>query len=129
MPAVSETRSLRAAGSSVLGGDRVDRATTTDRAIDHNLWRRAREVLGQPRAVTLWTCPRCGKESLIWSGLAGTGAKCLSPRCGLAYQDFEELVEGQEAYLAAKREQEIRELMDHDAYKRVRGRIRQVRHA
>lgn len=105
------------------GGDRVDRS------IDHDLWRRARMVLGWPRAVTLWTCPRCGEESLIWSGLAGTGAKCLNPRCGLSYRSFEELVEGHEAYLAAKREQEIRQLMGHDAYKRVHGRIRQVRHA
>ena len=44
-------------------------------------------------------------------------------------RDFRDLVEGQETYLAAKREWEIKQLMGHDAYKRVHGRIRQVRHA
>lgn len=96
--------------------------------IDHELWRRASRVLGRPRAVTLWTCPRCGEESLIWSGRTGDGAKCLNKRCGLAYSNFAELVEGEELYRAARKEQEVRELMGHDAYKRVRGRIRQVKH-
>lgn len=100
-----------------------------DGQIDHDLWRRARQVLGRLRAVVLMTCPRCGEESLVWPGLAGTGARCLNRKCGLAYADFGELVTGQEAWLAAKREQETRELMErHDTYKRVRGAIRQVRH-
>ncbi|MGE5584071.1 MAG: hypothetical protein ACM309_00805 [Bacillota bacterium] len=106
-----------------------DKATATDRAIDYDLWRRAREVLGRPRAVTLWTCPRCGEETLVWPGVKGTGARCLNRKCGLAYQDFSELVTGQEAWLAAKREEEMRQLIErHDTYKRVRGAVRQVRH-
>jgi len=105
----------------------VDKAV--DRTIDHDLWRRARLVLGRPRAVTLWTCPRCGEESLVWPGLVGTGCRCLNRKCGLAYQDFGELVDGQEAWLAAKREEEMRQLVErHDTYRRVRGAIRQVRH-
>lgn len=53
----------------------------------------------------------------------------MNKKCGLAYQDFGELVTGQEAYLAAKREEEMRQLVErHDTYKRVRGAIRQVRH-
>ncbi|MGE5593802.1 MAG: hypothetical protein ACM3X3_09010 [Betaproteobacteria bacterium] len=106
-----------------------DKATAQDRAIDHDLWRRAHQVLGRLRAVVLMTCPRRGEETLVWPGVKGAGARCLNRKCGLAYQDFEELVTGQEAYLAAKREEEMRQLVErHDTYKRVRGAIRQVRH-
>lgn len=101
-----------------------------DRAIDHALWKRAREVFGNPEAVVILTCPRCGDRSLAWSGMQGTGARCLNSRCGLAYRSFEELLSGHEAYLAAKREEELRQLQeDHDTYRRIRGAIRQVRHA
>lgn len=101
-----------------------------DRPIDYELWRRAAAVLGRPRAVTLWTCPRCAEETLIWSGRQGDGAKCLNRKCGLDYQDFAELVEGHEAYLAARHQEATREVMEsHDTYRRVRGRVRQVRHA
>ncbi len=101
-----------------------------DGQIDYDLWRRVRAVLGRPRAVTLWKCPRCGKETLVWSGREGDGAKCLNRKCGLQYDDFADLVNGQEAYLAARKEQQTRELMErHDTYRRVRGAIRQVRHA
>lgn len=109
-----------------------DRATATDRVIDHELWCRARLVLGRLRAVVLITCPRCGEETLVWPGTEGAGCQCLNRKCGLAYQDFRELVEDVETYLTAERERkerEIRELMGHDSYKRVHGRIRQVGHA
>ncbi|MGE5572957.1 MAG: hypothetical protein ACM3ZU_08075 [Bacteroidota bacterium] len=97
--------------------------------IDHDLWRRARVVLGRLRAVVLMTCPRCGEETLVWSGVKGTGTRCLNRKCGLAYQSFEELITGQETWLAAKREQETRDLMErHDTYRRVGGAVRQVRH-
>lgn len=100
-----------------------------DRPIDHDLWRRARLVLGRPRAVTLWVCPRCGEETLVWPGVAGAGCRCLNRKCGLQYDKFEDLVNGQEAYLAAKKEDEMRQLAErHDTYKRVRGAVRQVRH-
>lgn len=101
-----------------------------DRAIDHALWKRAREVFGNPEAVVILTCPRCGQRSLVWSGMQGSDVRCLNSRCGLHYSRFEELLTGQEAYLAAQREKELRELQEsHDTYRRVRGAIRQVRHA
>lgn|GEM_PF-1393966 len=101
-----------------------------DRTIDHELWRRARVVLGRPRAVTLWTCPRCGEETLVWPGVKGAGARCLDRKCGLHYNHFEELLSGHEAYLAARREEELREVQEsHDTYRRHRGAVRQVRHA
>lgn len=101
-----------------------------DRSINHALWVRASKTLGKPKAVVLLTCPRCGNQSLIWSGMQGSDVRCLNYRCGLHYQRFEELLSGQEAYLAAKREEELRQLQeDHDTYRRIRGAIRQVRHA
>lgn len=99
-----------------------------DGGIDYDLWRRATAVFGRIRAVVLMTCPRCGEESLIWSGMTGAGCRCLNHKCGLRYKDFEELVNGHEAYVAAKRIEEIKDLMSHDSFRRIRGRIRQVRH-
>lgn len=101
-----------------------------DRAIDHSLWRRATQILGSPEAVVILSCPRCGQRSLIWSGMQGAGARCLNSRCGLAYRSFEELLTGHEAYLAARREEELREMQQsHDTYRRHKGAVRQVRHS
>lgn len=96
-------------------------------AIDWELWHRASKLLGRPRAVTLWTCPRCSEESLIWSGRIGGKARCLNKRCGLEYDDFAELIEGEELYRAAKHEEEIKKLMRARSYRRGSGgAIRQV---
>lgn len=88
----------------------MDKDKAVNRAIDHDLWRRARQILGRPHAVTLWICPRCGQKTLVWSGTEGAGCECLNRKCGLAYQDFRELVEDAETYLAAKRERKEREI-------------------
>jgi predicted RNA-binding Zn-ribbon protein involved in translation (DUF1610 family) len=101
-----------------------------DRSIDHALWTQARRVLGKPEAVVLFPCPRCGRYTLAWSGMRGAGAHCLSNRCGCDYNDFKQLLDGQEKFLTAKREQELRDMMEsRDTYRRERGKIKQVRHA
>jgi predicted RNA-binding Zn-ribbon protein involved in translation (DUF1610 family) len=114
----------------------MDKASTTpttthdNRPIDHDLWTQARRVLGKPQAVVLFPCPRCGKHTLAWSGMRGAGAYCLSDRCGCHYNDFKQLLDGHEQYLAAKRAQEIRDMMEsHDTYRREGGKIKQVRQA
>ena len=114
----------------------MDKASTTptttrdNRSIDHALWTQARRVLGKPEAVVLFPCPRCGRQSLAWSGLKGSRAHCLSDRCGCDYNDFKQLLDGQEKFKAAQREQELRDMMEsRDTYRRERGRVKQVRHA
>lgn len=100
------------------------------RSIDHDLWTQARRVLGKPQAVVLFECPRCGRHTLAWSGMRGAGAYCLSDRCGCHYNDFKQLLDGQEKYLAAKRAQELRDIMESkDTYRREGGKIKQIRHA
>jgi len=94
--------------------------------LDYELWKRARALFGPLRAVVLMTCPRCEQRSLIWSGKTGTGVQCLS--CGLDYRSFAELIEGRELEIAAKQAEISRAMVErHDAYRRVRGRVRQVR--
>ena len=106
-------------------------ATTHDnRSIDHTLWTQARRVLGKPEVVVLFPCPRCGRHTLAWSGMKGAGAHCISDRCGCDYNDFKQLLDGQEQFKAAQREQELRDMMEsRDTYRRERGRVKQVRHA
>lgn len=114
----------------------MDKASTTpttthdNRSIDHALWTQARRVLGKPQATVLFPCPRCGRQTLAWSGMRGAGAYCLSDRCGCHYNDFKQLLDGQEKFKAAQREQELRDMMESkNTYRRVRGVVKQVRHA
>ena len=101
-----------------------------DRRIDHDLWRQAVRVLGKPQAVVLFPCPRCGRQSLVWSGMTGDRAYCLADKCGCDYNDFKQLLDGQEQYLRAKQEEEIKTIMEsRNTYRREHGRIKQVRHA
>jgi len=97
------------------------------RGIDHELWTRARAVLGKPVAVTLFTCPWCEQRGLAWSGQTDAGAKCLC--CGIEYQSFAALVDKREREIDEKRHEITRAMVErHDTYHRVGRRVRQVRH-
>ena len=97
------------------------------RGIDHELWTRARAVLGKPVAVVLFQCPWCEQRTLAWSGQSDAEAKCLC--CGIEYQSFAALVDKREREIDEKRHEITRAIVErHDTYCRVGRRVRQVRH-
>jgi hypothetical protein len=94
--------------------------------IDHELWRRARAVLGRPVAVVLLPCPWCEQRALAWSGHSDDGAKCLC--CSREFESFAALVDKREGEIEAERFDTTKAMVErHDTYRRVRGRVRQVR--
>ena len=97
------------------------------RTIDHDLWTRARRILGKPIAVTLFPCPYCEQRTLAWSGQADSGAKCLC--CSREFESFAALVDKREGEIEAERHEITRAMVErHDTYRRVGRRVRQVRH-
>ncbi|NPV80724.1 MAG: hypothetical protein HPY52_10690 [Firmicutes bacterium] len=91
------------------------------------LARREREILGEGQAVMLYTCPRCGWRTLVWSGQVEGRWQCVNRRCGLDYASLDDLLKHEEI-VSARKEKEIKELMRAPAYQRVRGAMKQTRY-